>query len=100
MEERNNGRPRMHCFGNFTLGDKKCELCPDQAACHDDQAGWGINQATSDAERTVMIEAQMRGVPDWVFVWDELSEEELEKLRVEEPERSKIFDLFNSGIQD
>ena len=99
METRG-GVPRKFSFGNFTLGDGECMACSDKAACLDDQSGWGISQLICDAERTSLVEEQMGSVPDWVFEWDELSEEELESLRAEDPERAKIFDLLNSGIQD
>lgn len=74
--------------------------CPDRADCWDDQAGWGISRITSDSEGLKLIEEQVGEIPDWVFEWDTLSEGELEKLKVEEPVRFKVYSLLNSGIQD
>lgn len=99
MERTGNG-PHKWCFGNFTLGDEKCNTCLERAACLDDQEGWGKYATASDVERTAMIEDTLGGVPDWVFEWDELSEAELNRLEIEDPERFRIYSQLNSGIQD
>lgn len=74
--------------------------CADRADCWDDQAGWSISRVTIDSEGLKLIEEQMGGVPDWVFEWDELSEAELNRLKIEEPERFRVYSQLNSGIQD
>ena len=91
---------RKLCFGNFTFGNGECMSCPLKADCWDDQAGWGISRVTSDSEGLKFIEEQMGDIPDWVFEWDGLSEEELSRLEVEEPERFRVYSLLNSGIRD
>ena len=98
--ERNGNGPKKLCFGNFPLENGECNSCSDKADCWDDQAGWGISRVTIDSEALQQIEQQLGGVPDWVFEWDELSEEELNKLKLEEPERFRIYSLLNSAIQD
>lgn len=100
MERSGNGNgPRKLCFGNFDLRKGKCKPCPLKVECSDDQAGFRFGTITANSERMMHME-ELVGLPDWVFEWDELSEEELAKLQVEEPERAKIFNLLNSGIQD
>ena|SRR3989344_8937175 len=99
METRG-GVPRKLTFGNFDLGNAECKACPDRADCWDDQAGWGISRVTNDSEGLKFIEEQMGDIPDWVFEWDGLSEEELSRLEVEEPERFRVYSLLNSGIRD
>ena len=92
--------PTRFCFGNFTLEDRECKICPNRSECWDDQQGWGINVVVADCEGTELIEGKTGGVPDWVFKWDELSEAELKRLKIEEPKRFRVYSLLNSGIRD
>lgn len=98
--EINLGRVPM-CFGNFDAESKdfECKDCPNRTDCVNDLFGMNVVGLVENMERMELLEKRY-GLPDWVLEWDSLSEEELDTLKAEEPERYRFYSLLNSGIQD
>lgn len=86
------------CFGYFNLGSEKCNRCPRANSCMDRQAGWGISTFLSDLGGTIEVEKLSGGVPPWVLEWDEMSPEELETMKKENPGMHAHYQRFNSGV--
>jgi len=91
--------PRKLCFGNY-LSSKDCRTCEQASACKDDQAGWGISTLEADLTGTLEIQNVVGHIPEWVQAWDTLSTQQLEGLRIEDPDKYKLYSLLNSGIRD
>ena len=84
------------CFGNYGPFKKDCKRCPVAGGCLNDQAGFKASELLNamDAQRQ-RIEA-CGEPPDWVYKWDEYSDEELNTLKTEDPKKYAIYQGWSS----
>lgn len=89
------------CFGNYNPESQKCVNCELNKKCHNDLAG-GINASgiLGGIDRINQMEQICGKTPDWIYAWDELSDEELATMKTENPSKWNLYNLYSPGLSD
>jgi len=63
-------------------------------------AGMNASGILGGLDKLNQIEGLLGEAPDWVYDWDELSEQELATMERENPEKWNLYNHYSPGLSD